>query len=101
MVTIHNLKTMKPTQPYDIIVDRTSVLGNPFRMSSESERQAVCEKYKTYFYQRLKNSSPAFRNALRELYKIHKEFGQLRLFCWCYPKQCHAETIKEFLEQYI
>ena len=39
-----------------------------------------------------------FTAELERLKKLHVEYGKLRLFCWCAPKRCHAETIKQFLE---
>jgi hypothetical protein len=49
----------------------------------------------------IKSKNVDFMNELRTLYKIYKQYGKLRLFCWCYPRRCHAETIKKFLEKYI
>jgi hypothetical protein len=37
-------------------------------------------------------------NELKRLIDIYKKHGRLRLFCWCAPKKCHAETIKELIE---
>lgn len=103
MITIHNLRDSYPSQPYDVKVDRTSVLGNPFVMKNESLRDEVCDKYQTYFDNTIAHpeDNSAFMNELRRLYKLHKAYGKLRLFCWCYPKRCHAETIKEFLNQFF
>jgi hypothetical protein len=28
----------------------------------------------------------------------YRQYGKLRLFCWCAPEQCHGETIKAWLE---
>ena len=101
MIEICNLKNEKLLNAYDIRVDRMSVLGNPFRMQYEFERNEVCDKYEVYFNEQVTSNNVAFLNALRTLYMIHEHYGKLRLFCWCYPKRCHAETIKRFLEKYI
>ena len=101
-ILIRNLRDSKPTQPWEVRVDRASVLGNPFRMVSEDQRDAVCEQYEQYFENIVRTkSNEEFMNELRRLYKLAKQYGKLTLFCWCAPKRCHAETIKKFLEQYL
>lgn len=100
MIEICNLRKEQLKFAYDMRVDRNSILGNPFYMRDESERDIVCEKYKEYFYREIKNNK-VFLEELRHLYRVHKQYGRLRLFCWCAPKKCHAETIKAFLESHI
>ena len=101
-VLIRNLRDSKPTQPWEVRVDRASVLGNTFRMVSEDQRDAVCDQYEEYFNNIVRTkSNEEFMNELRRLYKLAKHYGKLTLFCWCAPKRCHAETIKKFLEQYL
>lgn len=97
-ITIHNLRNEKPTHIYDVRVDRTSPLGNPFYMANESQRHEVCLKYTDWFKRRItnKDSTPVM-DALNNLLKTYEKYGILRLFCWCAPKQCHAETIRDYL----
>ena len=52
MIEIMNLRYDKPSQPWDVKVDRSSVLGNPFPMKGEAQRNAVCEKICTTFGKR-------------------------------------------------
>ena len=92
MIEICNLRNEKPTHPYDIRVDRQSVLGNPFIMRKESERDKVCDEYEEYFYRRLKDCV-----TMKKVIDCYKEYGKLRLFCWCAPKRCHAETIRDYI----
>lgn len=103
MVTIEikNLRTERPTEPYQVRIDKGhSILANPYYMHSEEERDEVCNKYRDYFYQNVHHNY-AFTEALRNLYRIAKKYGKLELFCWCYPKRCHGETIKKFLMKYL
>ena len=99
MIEILNLCAQKPIYPYDIKVDRSSILGNPFHMRDESGRKHVCELYKERFYKILAHA-PTDREAteLNRLKALYKKYNKLRLFCWCAPKQCHAEIIKEYIE---
>lgn len=96
-IVIKNLRYEKPIHGYQVRVDRASVLGNPFYMCIEAQRDAVCDAYAEYFEQQLQ-SNKAFVNELQRLIKLYKHFGKLELFCWCAPKRCHAETIKQYVE---
>ena len=100
-IVIKNLRVEAPSAEYQVRVDRTSVLGNPFYMKHESERDAVCDKYEIYFKNKVSLEDNAFMAELRRLYKLAKRYGKLELYCWCAPKRCHAETIKRFLEKYL
>lgn len=101
MIEICNLRKEKCRFEYDVRVDRSSVLGNKFYMKDETFRNEVCDKYEIYFNEKIRNNDELFLKELRRLYCIYKKYGKLRLFCWCYPRRCHAETIKKFLEKYI
>ena len=30
---------------------------------------------------------------------VLQEYGKLELFCWCFPKRCHAESIKKYPDE--
>lgn len=100
MIEIFNMYIIKPSEPYDIKVDRSSPLGNPFSLKFEKDRDIVCDNYHKLFYKRL-NSSPEeykkVKNELQRLKEIYQKYNVLNLYCWCRPKRCHAETIKEYL----
>lgn len=99
MVEICNLRNSVMCNAYDVRVDRASALGNPFYMSCELERNEVCNKYEEWFKKQLaEGTNIKFLNELEHLKMFYEIYGKLRLFCWCYPKRCHAETIKKFLE---
>lgn len=98
MIRIENKRTYKGE---GFLVDRTTPVGNPFFMKDESQRDEVCDKYKEWFYSVLfyNNLNYEFINYLKKLLKHYKQFGEITLICWCAPKRCHAETIKEWLEK--
>lgn len=100
IITIKNLRKEQPFYEFQVRVDRTSPLGNPFVMHEESERDQVCDQYEKYFNEQIKDKNSAFVQELRRLYKILKKHNKLQLYCWCAPKRCHAETIKKFLLSY-
>lgn len=111
----------------DIRVDRLSVLGNPFELKDESQRDAVIAAYRKWLWENIKvmengfdtqNPVPVniynlaiaknFKNptpmqVTNELTKIKKmlEHGEkVRLVCWCKPKSCHADIILSCLTKY-
>ena len=114
MIIIKNLRNSRPSEPYDVRVDRASVLGNPFYMHDESERDLVCDQYEEYMramwnndteYLQDKSISTFLRNkycdCIRNLVEIYKKYGNLRLYCWCAPKRCHAESIRRLVEELV
>jgi hypothetical protein len=120
-ITIANLRNTKE----GVRCDRSSILGNPFEMRAEAERDPVCDAYDEYFYTMATNlnanasiiaynlckkygltlskkwkrpySSGVFLAAIEDLWHISK-LKQLTLLCWCEPKRCHCQTIKQHLE---
>ena len=104
-IKICNLRTEQPQHPHDIIVDRTSVLGNPFIIGNKGSsnktntRDSVCDEYVLWFHKQLMDGNKAVIKEMLWLGYIYAKFGKLRLFCWCAPDRCHAETIKTDLER--
>ena len=100
-IEIMNLRTDQPTEEYDVKIDRTSVLGNPYHMLNEKQRDLVCAQYEDYLKIRaaaghlMENRS--FIKELERLVELYKEHKQLRLFCWCAPKRCHGASIKRWV----
>ena len=99
-IEICNLRKETVKYPYDVRVDRASILGNPYIMKNESQRDEVCDKYEAYFDMQMK-SNMRFRNTVIDLVNTYKQYGKLRLFCWCAPKRCHAEYIKQAIERIL
>lgn len=104
MIKIKNLRDVggykaKLCNPWQIRVDRSSVLGNPFPMFSEAQRDEVCDKYKKYFDEKVQNLTDVkFMNELYRILNIYRQYNYIELYCWCSPKRCHAVTIKAWLE---
>ena len=98
-IEILHSKFEQPSFPYDFYVDRRTAVGNPFELVTEKERDLVCDAYEKYFYtQRKLRHDTAFNVNIEKMYAAFKKHGQLRLFCWCAPRRCHAETIKDYME---
>lgn len=82
-------------------IGRGSLLGNPFPITPDNNRNKVCDLYEDYFYNRLRTegSNSDFINELRRLYKKGQEKGYLKLGCFCAPQRCHGLTIKNFFDK--
>lgn len=108
-VQIINLRTM---QSYDFRCDRQSPVGNPYTMRTESERGLVCEKYERLFDQIMTDDTlpdteevpgtpfftvKQFRDYIHRIEQHYATHGTVTLACWCRPKQCHCETIRDWL----
>ncbi len=101
-IRIINLRNYRPVAGEVLIkVDRSSPVGNPFPMRSESQRDEVCDKYEAYFKDKITaKKDQRFMGYLRMIYQsaLH---NNVALGCWCAPKRCHAEAIKHFLDEYM
>jgi len=106
----------KYKEPNHVYCGRGSPLGNPFYMSSEFERDKVCDQYQDWFYKHVDEvsfidiykgdrahiphgmppNSPQTTMVL-EIFAAALE-GDVNLGCFCAPKRCHCDTIKQFLD---
>ena len=66
---------------------------NPFRLLPGMSRGAALDRYRSYFYGRLR-TDPEFRQ------RIHALKGK-RLGCFCKPYPCHRDIIKEYQGYHI
>ncbi len=85
MTTVVNVKK----EHCDVYIGRPGPFGNPFRIGTDGDREQVINKYREWFYNKLKDE--AFRG------KIETLKGK-RLGCWCKPLNCHGDIIVEYLE---
>ena len=101
MITIHNMSnknTLPPSNEWEVKCDRSSILGNPYKMNGKSneERNRVCDLYEEYFYKQIEENNE-FKQEVARLYSIYMKWGKLNLYCWCAPKKCHGITIKNYI----
>lgn len=84
-VRIYNMRGLHGIVPAGaVLVDRSSDWGNPFVMHGEADRDRVCDIFADYAQWRLARQ-PNWLDPLR---------GKA-LACWCAPKRCHAETLRD------
>jgi hypothetical protein len=84
---------------------QAGLLGNPFWMNDESQRNEVCDKYHEYFHGSVNtHTHTALYHKVQELVEIAKT-QDIELACFCQSpndvvkKRCHTETIKVYIKQ--
>ena len=78
-----------------VYIGRPSVLGNPYFMHSEEEREHVIESFRQY----IEGNANAMTE-IKYLRALHQAGVDLALECFCAPKACHGDVIKELLERH-
>jgi len=79
----------KYREAYDVYIGRPSIFGNPFSVK-EYGRESCIEKYREYFYKRIKEDVKFKEEVLKLKDKV--------LGCFCKPLACHGDVIKEYLD---
>jgi hypothetical protein len=93
MIIVATHRQVWSSEMATINIARPSVLGNPFRMKSESERMEVISRYKQWLWQQMKAGNQKILEALREINDMEDQHGTVYLLCWCKPKPCHGDVI--------
>ena len=105
--TIPHRKSIRPNQvrvgrcndPGAVYIGRGSPLGNPFVMknASDDERDRVCEDYARWFAEKVAGQDRSVMQALSELEVLSRRPEGVVLGCFCAPKRCHGDTIRDYL----
>lgn len=100
-VTIVNKRTTGIVSAYTYrkYVGRPSILGNPFKEDKDNSRHVVVVRYAAWLALQLRNKNKRVINELRELKEVLMRGFDLELECWCTPLECHADIIKQYLEE--
>lgn len=82
-----------------IYCGRGSVLGNPFVMlnQSDKERNRVCDEFEKYFFEKIEIKDKDFINTLNYIFE-ESQNKDINLSCFCAPKRCHCDIIKNFVD---
>lgn len=82
----------------DVYIGRPSVLGNPYVMKKEADRDAVCEQYIKWLDLKLLDETSPQWLEIGILFRFLVEGWNLNLRCYCAPKRCHGDQIKHVLD---
>jgi hypothetical protein len=80
-----------------IYVGRGSPLGNPYKLTNEEDRSIVIERYGAMLKRAIQKRDPHIISALHNIEAYLQEHGKCNLICYCSPKPCHADIIKQVL----
>lgn len=78
-------------------IGRGSPLGNPFVIGQHGTREQVIAKYKVWLREQIDAGNQTVLSELNRLGNKAIDDKGLALQCFCYPKPCHGEVIKEKL----
>jgi hypothetical protein len=103
-IHIVNKKDHAPTDK-DFYIGRGSVFGNPFTSKPLGKTKAEFQvankeeaigKYSAYLNTRMRLNEKGVVDGLNEMLEVLKG-GDISLICYCAPKPCHGEVIKNKL----
>lgn len=106
MIRVVNKSKHSPT-PNDFYIGRGSALGNPYTGSKElsktkalyqcDTREEAISNFRGYLEEKIKDKDSEICNMLNEIF-IKAKDGDVNLVCYCKPKECHGDIIKEVVE---
>lgn len=104
MIKVVNKRRHTPRHD-DVYIGRPSVFGNPFthkegtlaRTNVASRSEAV--KFYHGWLREQYISNPLITKELQRLADLFKAGKHINLVCWCAPKECHGDVIKDAIEK--
>ena len=75
-----------------------SVLGNPFSSPALSREESIA-KYKDYIHEKYFNNF-LINEIIHSLVRKAME-APIRLVCFCKPKACHTDILKEMIDGFV
>lgn len=95
----------EPDGQNNIAIYRGKPLGNPYRIGDYSTflkktvtREDAIEAYKIWFDYQVQLGNISVQAALDEIAHKHLDGHEVKLICYCKPKHCHGDIIKQFIE---
>jgi hypothetical protein len=94
-----NIRNKNKWNQDGIYIGRPSVLSNPFKITEDQTREIVIQRYGYMLInaiQKRKYPIMAELQRLESLLLTHPK-QQMNLICYCAPKPCHGDLIKQIL----
>ena len=98
MIRVVNKYAGFPSSGHREYIGRPSVLGNPYKIGIDGDRAQVIQKFRDHLDEVLKDPEHPVTRRIRELAIIARN-GDLFLVCFCAPKSCHGNVIKDAIER--
>lgn len=103
-IYVVNKSNHAPTDS-DFYIGRGSVFGNPYTSKplintlaeyQTSSREVAINTYAIYLHRKMASENKDMMDGLNEMLEKLKE-GDINLVCYCAPKECHGDIIKNKL----
>jgi len=102
-IFVRNKHNLPDNLPNLIYIGRGSAFGNPYSQKEDtkaefvvSSRTEAIESYKLYFNNKYE-SDLIFASEVNKLINIYDSGEDVNLVCYCKPKACHGDYIKQFI----
>jgi len=84
-------------ESYDILIDRTTMWGNPFEIGRDGSRSEVIDKFRKWLNG---EAYTDFKQKEREAILFNLDVLENKtLACWCKPKACHGDVYRDMVEE--
>jgi hypothetical protein len=90
-IIVINIKDPIPQSYWSIEVMRSNVLGNPYVLKDESQRDSCIEKYGQYLWNEMQNPKST---VLKTLKRAAHTANNIAIVCDCAPKHCDGDVVK-------
>lgn len=94
----HVHESVRRPDATNVFIGRPSPLGNPYVINKDGMRAAVIRKYRKWLDTQIADRNPEVLEALRIIAQQHKDGRTVVLLCFCYPKACHGNVVKDTVE---
>ena len=94
MIQVLSLRGRGGVRPCGESVGRPSALGHPFLVGCDGTREEVIARDRRWLRAPWRHGGAA-RQALERLAATYQRDGRLTWRCWCAPRLCHADVIRE------
>ena len=103
-IQIRNKRVFKQTGENVFYVGRPSVLGNPYSVKQHGRLKCI-NLYERWLTHAIQEESEAVMATLQEICdavtQAREQQSHVYLVCWCAPKACHAEIIRDVVEEML
>lgn len=106
MIEVVNKYKHSPTE-HDFYIGRGSCLGNPYSSKESSKeyvervetRSEAISKFERWIKNQLKSKNKKISKELIDILNHERKHGKVYLVCYCKPKDCHGDVVKDVLIQ--
>lgn len=85
---------------FDILIDRTTIFGNPFIIGKDGNRKDVICKHLVWLEQWLLHGNEIIINGFSNrivINNLHFLSGKI-IGCWCKPLPCHGDNLAKLAD---